>query len=101
MEDQICKTFYVGEETYAFATSIFGTCSPACKLHVFCVEADLVSPKLWAKFHKRSKGKLYAANYQMTAAIKKMGLGGSAMETLSGFVEFPCSGLVQKHLTKV
>ena len=68
---------------------------------MFRVEAELVSPKLRAHFHKSSKGKLYAVNYQMTAAMQQMGLGGSAMDTLAGFFDFPCSGLVQKHLTKV
>ena len=37
----------------------------------------------------------------MTVAMQQMGIGGSQIETLAGFLDFPSSGAVRKHLTKV
>ena len=37
----------------------------------------------------------------MTAAMQQMGIGGSQIESVAGFLDFPPSGVVRKHLAKV
>ena len=42
MEDRVCKSWSVAEETYGFATTVYGVCAKKHRSHVYRVEADLI-----------------------------------------------------------
>ena len=98
LENQLCNNFRVGEETYGVATSLFGFCSRARKPHIFRIEADKISAEIRKTFHGNAKGKQYAANYQMAAAMQQMGVGVTDVQTLCGFMDLPTSASCQHHI---
>ena len=51
------------------------------------------------KLHGNAKGKRYALNYKVVAAMQQMGCGSSNMGTLSGFLDLPSKAdTVSYHL---
>ena len=50
--------------------------------------------------HGNTKGRLYAINYQLTAAMQQMGVGPSAMETLCAFLELANVSAIGQQIAK-
>ena len=98
LESHLCCDFRVGEETYGVATSIFGFCARPRKPHVFCIEANKIGPDICKTFHGNARGKHYAANYKMAAAMQQMGVGETDIETLCGFMDLPSSASCHNHI---
>ena len=91
-EDVICKGFLVAEETYGFATTLYGVCAKRHHSHVFRVDAEKIGADVRRGFHASARGKCYSINYKMAAAIQQMGCGSADVATLAGFLELPSSG---------
>ena len=98
LEEQLCNNFRVGKETYGFATSIFGCSARPHNPHTFRIEADTVGAAQLKKLHGNARGKRYALNYQMAAAMQQMGVGMTAMQTLCGFLDLPTSASCHHHI---
>ena len=100
-EEMICKEFSVSEETYGFATSIFGLCSKKKNSHVFRIDAEKVVASK-NKFHGNTKIKKFAINYKIAAAMEQMGCGTTQIAMLSAFLDLPPSwATVNWHLREI
>ena len=89
IEDSICKSFAVSEETYGFATSLFGICERKIRSHTFRVDADEVGNRIKKNLNGNAKSKRYVLNYKAVAAMQQMGCGTSDMANLSAFLDLP------------
>ena len=99
MENLVCKSWSVAEETYGFATTVYGVCAKNHRSHVFRVEADLIGGGIRKQFHGNCKAKLYSINYKLAAAIQMMGNGNTDVATLAGFLELPASwSSISRHM---
>ena len=94
------STFFLAEETFGCATSLYGFCSRQRKPHKFSIQADEISSDLKKSFHHHAKGKTLALNYQLSAAIQQMGCGPADITTLCGFLGLP-SKSIQYHIKEV
>ena len=57
--------------------------------------------KLRAAFHKKYEGgNKFLVNYRTTAEMQQMGIGGSEMETMCEFVNFPSGASAKSYLKK-
>ena len=97
--DRLISRFNVSEQTMGCATSLFGFCGRKRRPHQFRVDADKIRVSIRSSFHHHSKGKMYAMNYQLAAAIQQMGCGPADVSTLCGFLSLPISS-VQYHVKR-
>ena len=81
------------------ATSILGFCSRKRRPYVFRIDADTIKPTLHSLLHHHARGNLYAANYQLAAAIQQIRCGPADIMHLCGFLSLP-SGSMQYHIRR-
>ena len=98
-EERLIQRFNMSEQTMGIATSILGFCSRKRRPHVFRIDADTIKSILRSSLHHHARGKLYAANYQLAAAIQQMGCGPADIMHLCGFLSLP-SGSIQYHIRR-
>lgn len=70
IEDPIVSPFAIREETYGFATSLFGVCGKKTRPHVFQVDADKIIAHIREGMHKNARAKRLAMNYRVAAAMQ-------------------------------
>ena len=101
VEDRICSSIVVSEETYGIATALYGTCKRERKPHSFHVEPRMVSSSIREKIHKNNYAQKYAVNFQLCAAIQQMGCGPSDTIQLAGFLELSTGEKIKRTLKQV
>ena len=57
IEDRILSLFSVVEETYVFATSLYGICGKKIRSHVLRVDADKVGVEMQNRMHGNERAK--------------------------------------------
>ena len=101
MSEDLVSDFVVAKETYGVATALYGTCKRHRKPHTFQLVPKLVKKEIRDTLHGNAKTKLYAVDYQLTAAIQVMGCGSLDAIKLAGFLELPCGQKIEKHLRRI
>ena len=102
IEDQICCNFHVSEETWGVATALYGRCKRERKPHCFSVDAVQISKgPVKDALHPNSRTAKYSINHQLCAAIQQMGCGATGVKMLTGFLDLPSSGKIDKHVAVV
>lgn len=95
----VCCEFAGLEETYDFATSIYGICNTKKKSHVFGLILRRLEELFGMDFFGNARVKPYAVNYHVAAIMQVMGCGNSDVATLTGFLDLPTSwSVVSKHM---
>ena len=97
IEEAICKSFTIAEETFGVATSLIGVCRRSKRSHTFRIDAERISENIRSTFHKNAKYKKYAINYRLCAALQQMGCGNTDAATLAGFLDLPVTGDVMNN----
>ena len=54
----------------------------------------MIRPLVRTNFHHHTRGKLYAANYQLAAAMQQMGCGPADILHLCGFLSLPGGSII-------
>ena len=102
LEERICTSFLIGEETYGFGTDIFGICQRHRNPHSFRISAEKVSRDFQNSFHGNTKYSCYALNFRLCAALQQMGCGYTDAGTLGGFLDLPvCSDTLRNGMKRV
>ena len=99
--DRICCDFIVCEETFGFATTVYGTCRREKRPHTFQIMPKMVGSSIRKNLHKNMKSQQYAINYQLCAAIQQMGCGPSDAIMLAGFLDMSSGDKIKRALQQV
>ena len=99
--DRICCDFVVCEETFGFATTVYGTCKRERHAHTFQIVPQMVGSSIRKNLHKNMKSQQFAINYQLCAAIQQMGCGPSDAIMLSGFLDISSGDKIKRALQQV
>ena len=92
-EERLIQQFNMSEQTMGTATSILGFCSRKRRPYVFRIDADTIKPTLHSSLHHHARGNLYAANYQLAAAIQQIRCGPADIMHLCGFLSLPSGSI--------
>ena len=99
IEDRVVSNFSVAEETYGFATSLYGLCGKKKRSHVFRIDADKIGVEMRRKMHGNQRAETFSINYKLVAAMQQMGCGSTDIATLAGFLGIPSSWTsVARHM---